>query len=186
MRKFLLGLSLVVYSSLALAHPGHGSGFLPGFLHPFTGFDHLLVMISVGLWAGSNAQKFKIKLPSIFILLMALGAFVGSKGINFPWLETSLSASLIAMGLLLVIRSKFPISIQIALMGMFGLLHGMAHGQELSSEFGLMTIIGMLLASSLLQLLGIFLSSKEFGFSKRFKSILALTMVGLGIVNLFA
>lgn len=185
MRKILLALFFTIYSSLALAHPGHGSGFLPGFVHPFTGWDHLLVMISVGIWAGSNTQKLKIRLPSIFILLMAVGVIAGSAGITFSLLETSVTASLIAMGLILVMTSKFSISTQVILIGLFGLLHGMAHGQELSSKFGIITLIGMLLASALLQALGVFLSSTKFA-SKKFKSILGLAMVSLGVINLFA
>jgi urease accessory protein len=185
MRKILLALFFTIYSSLALAHSGHGSGFLPGFVHPFTGWDHLLVMISVGLWAGSNTQKSKIRMPSIFILLMAAGAIAGSLGITFSWLETGLTASLIAMGLILVMTSKLSLSTQVILVGLFGLLHGIAHGQELSSKFGIVTLIGMLMASALLQSLGVFLSSTKFA-SKKFRSILGFAMVGLGVINLFA
>ncbi|HEX7688366.1 MAG TPA: HupE/UreJ family protein, partial [Burkholderiaceae bacterium] len=41
----------------ALAHPGslaehaaHPHGFADGFVHPFTGLDHLGAMLAVGLW----------------------------------------------------------------------------------------------------------------------------------------
>ena len=185
MRKFLFGSFLAIYSSLALAHPGHGSGFLAGFIHPFTGWDHLLVMVSLGLWTGSNTEKSKIKLLSIFIILMAVGAMTGAAGITFSWLETSLTASLIAMGVILAMTSKFSSRTQLGLVALFGLLHGMAHGQELSSKFGVITLLGMLIASVLLQLLGAFLGTKSFA-SKKSKSILGFTMVGLGVLNLFA
>jgi len=44
--------TLVMFSGTVAAHTGTGlaGGFVPGFMHPFTGLDHLLAMISVGLW----------------------------------------------------------------------------------------------------------------------------------------
>ena len=38
----------------ALAHPGHEAS---GFLHPFTGMDHLLAMVGVGMWAAFLAVR---------------------------------------------------------------------------------------------------------------------------------
>jgi len=43
-----------VVPTAALAHPGtdHSTHhFASGFLHPFTGIDHILAMTTVGMWA---------------------------------------------------------------------------------------------------------------------------------------
>ena len=47
-RTICLTAVLLAAASPALAHPGHEAS---GFLHPFTGLDHLLAMVGVGLWA---------------------------------------------------------------------------------------------------------------------------------------
>ncbi len=44
--------ALLMVSGTGSAHSGTGlaGGFVPGFQHPFTGLDHLLAMVAVGLW----------------------------------------------------------------------------------------------------------------------------------------
>jgi urease accessory protein len=51
-RTSLALLILLVGAAPALAHErdGQAAGFLSGLLHPVSGLDHVLAMISVGLW----------------------------------------------------------------------------------------------------------------------------------------
>ena len=43
-------LAVVTFTQAAWAHPGHGAtSGIAGFAHPFSGVDHLLAMIAVGL-----------------------------------------------------------------------------------------------------------------------------------------
>ncbi len=63
----------------ALAHPGHDTS---GFAHPFTGWDHLLAMVGVGLWASLLSAKRPAAaylVPSAFVVMMLLGAAAGSR-----------------------------------------------------------------------------------------------------------
>ena len=53
-RTICLTALLLAAAQPALAHPGHEAS---GFLHPFTGIDHLLAMVGVGLWAGMLAVR---------------------------------------------------------------------------------------------------------------------------------
>ena len=47
--KIMTGLSLV-FSSLVMAHSGgSGPGLIGAFLHPFTGIDHLLILVVAGV-----------------------------------------------------------------------------------------------------------------------------------------
>ena len=54
MRKLLSGLTLAAVTlapAVAFAHAGHAgehSGFIHGFMHPLTGLDHILAMVTVG------------------------------------------------------------------------------------------------------------------------------------------
>ena len=54
--KRILPLLLILTPSVALAHPGHGIGFLAGLEHPLTGMDHLLAMLAIGLWAAARSK----------------------------------------------------------------------------------------------------------------------------------
>ena len=49
----LAAVATVGFSSAALAHVGDHShmSLTEGLLHPFTGLDHVLAMVAVGLWA---------------------------------------------------------------------------------------------------------------------------------------
>ena len=58
-------------STLALAHPGHGShsvheshSFMSGLTHPVTGMDHLIMLIAFGLLIGALSFSTKIKSSS--------------------------------------------------------------------------------------------------------------------------
>lgn len=56
--KFLIAIFLLATSSAAFAHPGHNvSGLAAGMMHSFSGFDHLLVILAVGLWAALRGGR---------------------------------------------------------------------------------------------------------------------------------
>jgi urease accessory protein len=87
MRRIARTASLValaaLFSTAAFAHPGDHShlGFAAGFAHPFTGLDHLLAMIAVGLWASQLGGRAVLLLPLTFPAVMAAGAALGFGGV---------------------------------------------------------------------------------------------------------
>ena len=61
----------------AFAHPGHelaGAGFVAGVLHPLLGFDHLLAMVAVGVWAAQLGGRARWMMPLAFVAVMTTGA----------------------------------------------------------------------------------------------------------------
>lgn len=50
--QFIIGAILMTLATAAEAHTGQGviGGFSSGFLHPITGWDHVVAMVAVGLW----------------------------------------------------------------------------------------------------------------------------------------
>lgn len=48
-------------SAAALAHAGHEqhSSFMTGFLHPLTGWDHLLALLLLGVFIAVSAKKLR-------------------------------------------------------------------------------------------------------------------------------
>src|SRR3712207_6167210 len=73
-RSAFLALALLL-ATPAFAHPGAGphGGFAHGFAHPILGFDHVLAMVSVGLWAGLVGGRAVWAWPAAFVAVMAAG-----------------------------------------------------------------------------------------------------------------
>ena len=162
MKKILLACLLASMSSFAIAHPGHGlESAFAGFMHPLTGWDHLLVMLAVGLWASKIGGNTRWQLPLTFMLLMAAGTFLGNAGVMFAGLETAIAASVMVMGLVLVISFSMNNAVRIGAVALFALLHGVAHGAELNLNQGLFALDGMLLATGLLHCVGLLLGSQR-------------------------
>jgi len=177
-KQTLFGLLLGSTSTLAMAHPGHGmESAYAGFLHPLSGWDHLLVMLAVGLWAGKLGAKARWQLPLTFMLVMILGAVLGMSGMSFSGVETAIAASVMAMGVLLVISLPLKPALRVGLVAIFALMHGLAHGAELSGQSGLQVLVGMLLATGMLHSVGLLLASQQLKEAKWIQ-----TGFGLGVM----
>jgi len=146
-------LLLLAVSLSAAAHPqaggAHSHGFWDGFIHPFTGLDHLLAMLAVGIW--SVRQGGRNQLPLTFISMMLFGVLTGVAGLEIPELEKGVALTVALLGCLIAAAVRLPAMAGMVLVGVFAVLHGNAHAHELpqaSSAFGLLA------ASSLLILAG--------------------------------
>jgi len=123
----------LTFSGAAQAHPAlHDLGGADvGFAHPFTGLDHLLTMIAVGLWAGLLGGRAQWLVPAAFLAFMATGAMLGGSSIAVPGVETVVIASVVATGALIAVRVQVPPAAAMAIVGAFALFHGHAHGSEM-------------------------------------------------------
>jgi urease accessory protein len=156
---FALGLGLPL---LALAHAGSDGGqhhdaygaLLAGFVHPFTGPDHLAAMLSLGLWSAMTTRRVWLA-PLAFAASLTLGAVLGSAGIVLPAVEPMIAASLFVLGLLVATRAHLPLVGGALLAAGFALFHGMAHGAELGGAWHGAAIAGMVAATVLLHGTGI-------------------------------
>ena len=157
--KSLLALGLLVFlPNLASAHilPGTSHGFTDGLLHPLTGWDHLLAMIAVGLWAAQHRGRAVWLIPASFVGVMLLGGILGVAGVYVPGAELAIAISVLALGALVATTTRFTPSLSMAVVGLFALFHGYAHGHEMpASAKALPFIIGFVLATALLHGLGI-------------------------------
>ncbi len=140
MRRIALTASLasfaMMFSTTAFAHVGDHShmGFLQGFLHPFTGLDHLLAMIAVGLWASQLGGRAVWLLPLTFPAVMAAGAALGFGGVALPAVEIGITASVLVLGAAVALSYRPTLAVSLPVIGLFALLHGYAHGVELPAE----------------------------------------------------
>ena len=84
----------------ALAHPGaHIEGLSAGFTHPFTGLDHLIAMVVVGVWAAFLGGRALWAVPASFVALLGVGAALGAHGATLPGVEHVIAASVFVLGL---------------------------------------------------------------------------------------
>jgi urease accessory protein len=138
-RRFKVGLLLSAMSPLALAHPeGHSAhDLVSGFLHPFTGIDHLLAMLAVGLWAVRLGRAAVWTLPVVFPFAMVGGALLGLSGVVLPGIEPMIAISVIVLGVLVALGANLPVMASALLVAVFAIFHGYAHASEApSSQIG--------------------------------------------------
>jgi len=152
------GLTVVASASPALAHvqQGEAQGLLIGMIHPVSGLDHVLAMISVGLWGAQLGPPALWLLPVTFPMLMAIGAFLGLVGIPLPGVEIGISLSVLLLGLMVALEARPGLIVAVLVVAAFAVFHGHAHGTELPpGASGLMYSIGFVVATGCLHGVGI-------------------------------
>lgn len=109
----------------------HDAAFGAGMVHPFIGLDHLLAMVAVGIWAALLGGHAQWRVPLAFLLMLLAGAGIALAGVTLPSVETGIASSVMVLALLIAYTVRFPSGVSLALVGIFVLFHGYAHGMEL-------------------------------------------------------
>ncbi|MEI2383714.1 HupE/UreJ family protein [Breoghania sp. JC706] len=154
----LSGLAVLGLSAPAAAHiiQGGAGGFTSGFEHPLTGADHFLAMFAVGLWGAQMGGRPVWSLPVAFPLIMVVGGIMGILGVPMIGIETGIALSILALGLAIAFAWHPPEWGALALIAIFAICHGYAHGAELPraadpADYA----IGFVLATGTIHLIGI-------------------------------
>jgi urease accessory protein len=159
MKRISLAAALVLaFAGTAAAHTGHGAaeGLARGMAHPMLGLDHLLAMVAVGLWAARIGGRALWAVPAAFVAVMALGGLVAVAGIGVPMVELGIVGSVLVLGLLVAAAPQLPLWAPAAIVGLFALFHGHAHGTEMPETVsGLAYGMGFILVTALLHAVGI-------------------------------
>ncbi len=156
--RALGGVAGALWPALALAHAegGRAEGFLAGLHHPVSGLDHVLAMVSVGLWGAQLGAPAVWLLPVTFPMVMAFGGFLGLVGVPLPGVEVAIALSAVLLGLAVAREARPPLWAAAALVGTFAVFHGHAHGTELPpGQSGLLYSLGFVMATGCLHLCGI-------------------------------
>jgi urease accessory protein len=138
----------------AYAHvvTGDAGGFLHGLMHPALGLDHVCAMVAVGLWAAQMGGRAVWAMPLTFVGVMALGGALGMAGGALPFAEQGIVLSVLTLGVLVAAAVRLPLAVSGALVGLFALCHGHAHGMEMP---GAASAAGFLLTTAALHLTGV-------------------------------
>ncbi|RWE40138.1 MAG: protein hupE [Mesorhizobium sp.] len=185
-RLCLSAILLVAAAMPAYAHVGIGttSSLMAGFTHPLSGPDHLTVMLAVGLWAALKGGKAIWAWPAAFVAVMLAGAALGMAHVPLPFVEPGIMASVVALGLLVALAVDLPVPAGVAIIGLFALFHGHAHGMEVPENAGgLEYMAGFATATVLLHAIGI---AAGLGLGMKFRGVAriagaACAAIGIGL-----
>ncbi|HWF97507.1 MAG TPA: HupE/UreJ family protein, partial [Xanthobacteraceae bacterium] len=136
---------LLLWPTGASAHilGDQAGGFVSGFEHPISGLDHIVAMVSVGLWGAQLGPPAIWLLPVTFPMVMAFGGMLGLMGVPLPGTEIGIALSAIGLGAMVASEARPPLWIAAVLVGFFAIFHGHAHGTELPpDESGVLYSIG--------------------------------------------
>jgi urease accessory protein len=149
---------LALLSFNVWAHTGHETivGFEQGWIHPWQGLDHVLVMLTVGLWAATLKMTGRFLLPAVFLSFMALGAWIALQGYTVAEAELWVALTVVLSGLALLERKNFNVLIMACAVALFAFLHGFVHMAEVGTQpLALHYIAGFSASTALLLGLGL-------------------------------
>lgn len=154
--------ALVLMPSAVHAHVGReaGVGFVEGFLHPILGLDHFLAMLSVGIVSAQLGGRRIFTVPAAFVLAMICGAVAGVYGYQWPLTEVGIAVSVVVLGVAIATVKEngggWPVMAVMAVVALFGSLHGHAHGLELpKSADPVYYAAGFVTSTTAIHLLGV-------------------------------
>ncbi len=142
---------------LAQAHTADivAGGWVAGFSHPLHGWDHLVAMAAVGLWAAQQRGRAVWAIPLSFVLAMAVGGVVGYSGERLLGTETIIVISVIVLVGLAVTQARPRAGVMFGLISFFAFFHGYAHGEEMPGSANFLLFgAGFVVATALLHALG--------------------------------
>jgi len=156
--RAMVAVVFIGWPAAVFAHveTGRAGGFLAGLQHPVSGLDHVLAMVSVGLWGAQLGAPAIWLLPLTFPVVMAFGGMLGLLGVPLPGVEIGIAISALALGLAVSAAWRPPLWAAAIMVGLFAIFHGHAHGSELPpGESGLTYSLGFVAATGLLHAVGI-------------------------------
>ena len=148
----------LAFTPYAHAHvqQGQAVSFLTGLEHPWSGLDHVLAMVAVGLWGAQLGNPEIWILPITFPIVMSLGAMMGLLGIPLPGIEIGIAVSAIALGTMILGEVRPSLIVAAIIVGCFAVFHGHAHGTELpAGQSGMLYSLGFVIATGCLHGIGI-------------------------------
>ena len=155
----LVALIAVAATASGYAHTGtlQVSGFWQGLSHPFTGVDHLLAMLAVGIWAVQLGGRAVWLVPVTFVSVMSVSGLATMGRIAAPPLiEPAIVLSVLLLGILIMAVIRVPLAAGAALIGVFAVFHGAAHGMEVPvAVSGAAYALGFSAATALLHVCGL-------------------------------
>lgn len=145
--KYFQGLTWAVLALplAAEAHPWHWTsesiGFWSGLIHPFANWEHILTMLTVGLWVPRAGERAIYLLPIVFVALMLIGGALALVPIEIAYADYGMSLSVLMLGLILVLGRRVSASMGAAIVGIVAAFHGYVHAYDMLLDVGAIAYI---------------------------------------------
>jgi urease accessory protein len=112
--------------------------------------------VTVGLLASLLGGRALWAVPASFVLMMLVGGALGFTGIHIPAVEIGILASIVVLGCIVATGRSLAVGAAAALVGVFAIFHGYAHGVEMPAAASAITYsLGFATATALLHGAGI-------------------------------
>lgn len=156
-QKIAAATVIIALPLAAHAHPGHAlhASFTAGLIHPLTGWDHLLVLLCLGILAAGRSARLAVGAGALLVAALNGGAAFGLSLPQAAFVEPVILATVLTSASLLALRMRVGHRALLAMCLGFTLVHGMAHGQEAPSGNLPAYFAGFTLAALALYALGI-------------------------------
>jgi urease accessory protein len=153
----MTGWMMALLPALAYAHSEHeAKSFMGGLLHPLLGTDHLLAMLSVGIISALIGGSAVFWVPGAFVAFMLIGGIIGVLGVVLPHIEIGIAVSVLFLGAGVAVPRQSPIWLTMGVVGLFGSLHGNAHGVEMpSAAVPAFYTFGFIACTALIHMIGV-------------------------------
>ncbi|MGD9862429.1 MAG: HupE/UreJ family protein [Pseudodonghicola sp.] len=146
---------LICQPALAHLNPDEHGSFMAGASHPISGADHILAMVCVGLWAALLGGRALWLVPAAFVGAMSLGFLAALAGMPLPFVEPMILASSVVLGLLVAVAARMPVAAGAAVVAVFAVFHGHAHGAEMGGATAFSYLAGFGLVTAALHAAGL-------------------------------
>lgn len=181
----VLALGAAALPAVAYAHTGVGetAGLVHGFSHPISGLDHILAMVMVGVLAFQLGGRALWAVPATFVVVMAFGGALGIAGVDVPFVEAGIALSVIVLGAVVALNIQASTAVAMAVVGLFAVFHGHAHGAEMPENAGgAAYAAGFMIATALLHAVGLGVGFLIARFSERQGAFVVRAAGGLAAV----
>ncbi len=157
---YIVAISIAILTpTIANAHVGNGDnsgGLLHGIIHPLTGVDHTLAMITVGIIAIMLGGKNVLVLPTVFVSSMVIGSIIGTSQVLIPNAELMIVMGNFVLASILLFNLRLKSVLMYIGISFFALFHGYAHGMEMPATVnGFSYGLGFVASTIALHVIGI-------------------------------
>jgi urease accessory protein len=134
--SFALGLLALLPLPAAAHHPMDGAmpetlwqGFASGIGHPVIGLDHLVFLLAAGVLAAALPRGASLRAVAGFLVASMAGVALHLAGVGFGMTEALVAASLLMVGLALLMTRRVSAGALLAGLALAGLFHGHAFAE---------------------------------------------------------
>jgi urease accessory protein len=104
-------------------------GMLSGLGHPVIGLDHFAAVVAVGCLAAAHRSASALAIA--FIVAMMAGVALHLHGATVPGAEILVALTVLALGMLMILRRGMSTSGALVLFASVGIIHGYALGESI-------------------------------------------------------